>query len=136
MRKPKKFKIKSWQKYYIKHYTFLKNIMINSIKRSITITTLTFVVGIQAQTQQKMDTILLPKIAPECPKQTKLIVPEWSNWAELLKVFQTCSEALHIKVLDNNKLEVHDGINTWIWIYDHNRGSIVPDNLPIKVSKK
>ncbi len=121
--------------------------MINITKKSInTIAALVLVAGTQAQsqqtaivatqTQQKMNTILLPKVAPECSKQTKLTIPESSNWAEILKVFQTCSEPLHIKVLDNNQLEVHDGANTWIWTYDHNRGSIVPNNLPIKVSRK
>lgn len=113
--------------------------MINNIKRSITITAITFVAGTQvvlAQTQQKIDIILLPIIAPECTKQTKLIVPEWSKWAELLKVFQTCSETLEIRVLENNQLEVRDGTSKWIWTYDQTRGSIVPNNLPIKVSKK
>lgn len=121
--------------------------MINITKKSInTIAALVLVAGTQAQsqqtaivatqTQQKMHTILLPKIAPECPKQTKLIIPEWSNWAEILKVFQTCSESLDIKVLGNNQLEVHDGTNTWTWIYNPDRTSIVPNNLSTKISKK
>ena len=109
--------------------------MVNFIKRSMAVTTLSLTIGVQVQAQQKIHTILLPKIAPECSKQTKLTIPEWSNWAEILKVFQTCSELLHIKVLDNNQVEVHDGTNTWIWRYDYDRGSIIPDNLPI-ISKK
>ncbi len=81
---------------------------------------------IQGQTHQKMIEILLPKASPVCTKQTKLIIPEWSNWWSLLKNFQTCTQDMTIRVLEDGTLKINDGTSTWIWELKKDNTAIQP----------
>ena len=82
---------------------------------------------VQAQTQEEMTTILLPKAGSKCSEQTKLIIPKEGDWAKKLEGFQTCSEKLTIEVIWWNLVIIQSGNDKpEKWIFNSTRWTIEP----------